>query len=156
MGGAASCFAAFLAVAKTGGLPSGQPLPCVLCLAKNALGSRSFVHDDIIKGYSGLTVEMSNTDAEGRLVLSDGVAHVAKHLDCDLVFDMATLTGAQGISTGTHHATILGTDEDLERDVVAAGRKVGDLAHPGIFAPELLLEEFDSKFADMRNNVKVR
>merc|ERR1712232_455977 len=76
--------------------------------------------------------------------------------DCNLVVDMATLTGAQGVSTGSHHATILATDEDLERGVIAAGRASGDLVHPGIFAPELLMHEFDSKFADMRNSVKNR
>jgi probable aminopeptidase NPEPL1 len=156
MGGAAGCFGAFLAAAKAGGLPSGRPLHLVLCLAENAIGSRCFVQDDILVGYSGLTVEINNTDAEGRLVLSDGVAHVAKHLDCDLVVDMATLTGAQGISTGSHHATAVASDEALEDEIVSAGRASGDLVHPGIFAPELLLHEFDSKFADMKNSVKNR
>jgi len=115
-----------------------------------------FVQDDIIKGYSGLTVEINNTDAEGRLVLADGVSHVAKHLDCELVADMATLTGAQGISTGTHHGFILASDEALETEAIAAGKRSGDMVHPGIFAPELLLSEYDSDFADMRNSVKNR
>merc|ERR1719499_214089 len=118
MGGAAGMFGAFLTMAKAGGLPCGKPLHCVLCVAENAIGSRAFLQDDILKGYSGLTVEINNTDAEGRLVLSDGVAHVAKHLDCELVVDMATLTGAQGISTGTHHGLILASDEAFEKDVV--------------------------------------
>lgn len=156
MGGAAGMFGAFLALAKTGGLPSGRPLHCVLCLAENGIGPAMFLQDDILTAYSGLTVEINNTDAEGRLVLSDGAAHVAKHLDCDLVADMATLTGAQSISTGTHHGLILATDEDLETDVIAAGKYSGDMVHPGIFAPELLLHEFDSDFADMTNSVKNR
>lgn len=156
MGGAAGCFGAFLAMAKMGGLPSGRPLHCVLCLAENSIGSKAFLQDDILTAYSGLTVEINNTDAEGRLVLSDGVAHVAKHLNCELVADMATLTGAQGISTGTHHASILASDADLEQEIIAAGRSSGDMVHPGIFAPELLLHEFNSDFADMKNSVKNR
>lgn len=156
MGGAAGCFGAFLAMVRAGGRLSGRPLHCVLCVAENSIGSRSFLQDDILTGYSGLTVEINNTDAEGRLVLSDGVAHVAKHLDCDLVIDMATLTGAQGIATGSHHASILASEEELERDAIKAGKFSGDMVHPGIFAPELLLHEFDSDFADMRNSVKNR
>jgi probable aminopeptidase NPEPL1 len=156
MGGSAGVFGAFLAAVKAGGLPSGQPLHLVLCLAENAIGSKMFLHDDIVMGYSGLTTEINNTDAEGRLVLSDGVSHVAKNLDCELIVDMATLTGAQGIATGSHHASILATDADLEQEVVSAGLASGDLCHPGIFAPELLLHEFNSKFADMKNSVKNR
>lgn len=156
MGGAAGTFAAFLALARAGGLPGGQKLHCVLCVAENAIGSKSFVQDDIITGYSGLTVEINNTDAEGRLVLSDGVSHVAKHLDCGLVVDMATLTGAQGISTGSNHGLILASDQGLESDIIAAGKISGDMVHPGIFAPELLMHEYDSEFADMRNSVKNR
>jgi len=156
MGGAAGVLGAFTAIARQGGLPCGRPLHCVLCLAENGIGPAMMLQDDILTAYSGLTVEINNTDAEGRLVLSDGVAHVAKHLDCDLVVDMATLTGAQGISTGTHHGMILATDEELEKDAVAAGRRSGDMVHPGIFAPELLIHEYDSDFADMRNSVKNR
>lgn len=156
MGGAAGCFGAWLAIARAGGLPSGKPVHCVLCIACNSIGSRCFVQDDIITQYSGLTVEINNTDAEGRLVLGDGVSHVAKHLDCDLVFDMATLTGAQGISTGKHHALILATDDDLERSLMTAGLASGDMVHPGLFAPELLIHEFDSEVADMKNSVKDR
>jgi len=156
MGGAAGVLGAFVALARQGGLPCGRPLHCVLCLAENGIGPGMMLQDDILTAYSGLTVEINNTDAEGRLVLSDGVCHVAKHLDCDLVVDMATLTGAQGVSTGVHHGLILATDEALEKDVVAAGKLSGDMVHPGLFAPELLMHEYDSQFADLRNSVKNR
>lgn len=156
MGGSAGMLGAFLTLAKGGGLPNGQPLHCVLCIAENSIGSTCFLQDDIIKGYSGLTVEINNTDAEGRLVLAEGASHAAKHLDCELVVDMGTLTGAQGITTGTHHALILATDEALEKEAVAAGKLSGDMVHPGLFAPELLMQEYDSDFADMRNSVKNR
>jgi len=154
MGGAAGVFGAWLAAVKCGGLPLKQPLHCVLCLAENGIGPDMMLHDDIITHYSGLTTEVSNTDAEGRLVLADGVAHAAKHLKPDLIVDMATLTGAQRISTGRHFSTFLATDEELEQEVIDAGRRSGEGAHPGLFAPELLLSEFNSDLADMFNHVK--
>ena len=156
LGGAAGVFGAWLAAVRCGGLPTGAPLHCVLCIAENGIGPRMFLHDDVILHYSGLTSEINNTDAEGRLVLADGVAHAVKNLAAELIVDMATLTGAQGISTGKHFSSILATDETLENEIVDAGRKCGEGAHPGLFAPELLLSEFDSQFADMKNSVKDR
>ena len=101
---------------------------------------------DIITQYSGKTVEINNSDAEGRLVLSDAVAHATKHYeDCDLVVDMATLTGAQLVSTGKMHAGILANTEELEQKAVKAGLASGDLCYPLLYAPELLKKEFNSK-----------
>ena len=118
----------------------------------------SFRQDDILTMYSGLTVEINNTDAEGRLVLADGVAHVGKNLndEVDLVMTMATLTGAQGISTGVVHSAVVCSDDSIEKDVIQAGLRAGDNAHPLPFAPECLLHEFDSPNADMKNSVKNR
>ncbi|CAE7752020.1 Npepl1 [Symbiodinium sp. CCMP2456] len=156
MGGAAGVFGAWLAAVKCGGLPTGAPLHCVLCIAENGIGPGMFLNDDIIMHYSGLTSEINNTDAEGRLVLADGVAHAVKNLGAELIVDMATLTGAQAIRTGNHFSSILASDEVLEKEIVDAGRKSGEGVHPGLFAQELLLSEFDSEFADMKNSVKDR
>lgn len=91
-------------------------------------------------------VEINNSDAEGRLVVSDAVAHATKHYDdCNLVVDMATLTGAQLVSTGKIHAGILANTEDLEQRAVKAGLVSGDLCYPLLYAPEILKEEFNSK-----------
>ncbi len=92
-------------------------------------------------------VEINNSDAEGRLVLSDAVAHATRHYsdDCNLVVDMATLTGAQLISTGKMHAAILANTEELEQRAVKAGLASGDLCYPLLYAPDLLKEEFNSK-----------
>ena len=72
-----------------------QNLHAVFCLAENAVGPHATRPDDIHTLYSGKTVEINNTDAEGRLVLGDGVAYARKDLKADWVVDMATLTGAQ-------------------------------------------------------------
>ena len=72
-----------------------QNLHAVFCLAENAVGPIATRPDDVHTLYSGKTVEINNTDAEGRLVLGDGVAYARKNLKADWVVDMATLTGAQ-------------------------------------------------------------
>lgn len=77
-----------------------------------------------------LQVEINNTDAEGRLVLSDGVAYAARHLNPSVIVDVATLTGAQGVTTGRRHASVLSNDEGLEQMAVDCGRSSGDLVHP--------------------------
>ena len=64
------------------------------------MGPNALRPDDVITLYSGRTVEVNNTDAEGRLVLGDGVAYASKDLKADVILDMATLTGAQGLATG--------------------------------------------------------
>ena len=78
--------------------------------------------------------------------MGDAVAHVTKHYDdVGLVVDMATLTGAQLVSTGKMHAAILANTEELERRSVQAGLDSGDLCFPLLYAPELLKKEFNSK-----------
>ena len=91
-GGAAGVLGAFYVAVKNG---FKDRLHCVLCLAENSVGPLATRPDDVHTMYSGKTVEINNTDAEGRLVLADGVAYAAKDLNCDVVLDMATLTGAQ-------------------------------------------------------------
>jgi len=152
-GGAAGILGAFRAAVKAG---FSENLHCVLCLAENAVGPLATRPDDIHTFYSGRTVEINNTDAEGRLVLADGVAFAARDLKATVIVDMATLTGAQGISTGRYHAAVVTNNESYETACVQAGRWSGDLAHPLPFSPELHFAEFKSVVADMKNSVKDR
>jgi len=152
-GGAAGILGAFYVAVKNG---FQDTLHCVLCLAENAVGPLATRPDDIHTMYSGKTVEINNTDAEGRLVLSDGVAYASKDLGCDIVLDMATLTGAQGISTGKYHAMHLSNADNWETAVSEAGRVSGDLSFPGVYCPELQYPEFSSSVADMKNSVADR
>jgi probable aminopeptidase NPEPL1 len=101
-------------------------------------------------------VEINNTDAEGRLLLADGLSWAARELHADVLIDAATLTGAQLISTGTVHAAVISNDAELESTAIEAGRRCGDLLHPLPFAPELFHHEFRSPVADMRNSVANR
>ena len=153
MGGAAAVLAAF-SVAAASELP--LRLHALLCLAENSVGPDATRPDDILHMYSGKSVEVNNTDAEGRLVLADGVAYAAKHLDPTVIIDLATLTGAQSVSTGQRHAGIVCNNNDLEAKAVAAGKRCGDLVHPLPYCPEFFRKEFRSEIADMKNSVKSR
>lgn len=149
-GGAAGILGAFYSAVKLG---FKDNLHAVFCLAENMIGPNAVKPDDIIKLYSGKSIEITNTDAEGRLVLGDGVAYAKKDLKADIIVDMATLTGAQQIATGKYHAAIVTNNESWEEASKQAGRKSGDLCFPLVFAPEFHLKEFDSDIADMRNSV---
>lgn len=128
----------------------------LFCLAENAIGPEAVRPDDVIKLYSGLSVEVNNTDAEGRLVLADGVAYASRHLSPDAVVDIATLTGAQLIATGKLFAGLLCREESSERTFIDAGKNTGDCVFPLIYAPEILLDEFKTEIADMLNTNKDR
>jgi len=153
MGGAAAVLGAFKVLASTG---CRHRLSLVLCIAENAVGPAAFKPDDILRMHSGKTVEVNNTDAEGRLLLADGVSYAARVLGAEVILDAATLTGAQLMSTGLLHAAIISNDEALEQLVIAAGKASGDLVHPLPFAPEFYKQEFESTVADMCNSVKNR
>ncbi|EDQ84221.1 uncharacterized protein MONBRDRAFT_13001 [Monosiga brevicollis MX1] len=153
MGGAAGVLHAFATLVKTG---FSQNLYCLLACAENAVGPRATRPDDIHVMYSGKTVEINNTDAEGRLVLADAVSYAAQTFKPELLLNMCTLTGAQGIATGQLHAGIVCSSEDVEQDAVRAGRRSGDLTHPLMWCPELFSNEFASSVADMKNSVRNR
>jgi len=153
MGGSAAVLGAFEAAASCG---LHSDLTAILCLAENAIGPEAFRNDDVLTMYSGKTVEVNNTDAEGRLILADGVAYACRHLRPSLVVDVATLTGAQLVATGRRHAAVVSNQEGLERLAVKVGRSSGDLVHPLPYCPELFNGEFKSELADMKNSVKDR
>jgi probable aminopeptidase NPEPL1 len=153
MGGAAAVVGAFHALAAAAG---PDRVFAVLALAENAINERAVRNDDVITMHSGHTVEINNTDAEGRLVLGDAVSWVARKHQPDLIVDAATLTGAQLMATGKAHAAVVSNRAGLDARAVAAGLAAGDTVHPLPFAPELYQAEFTSTVADMRNSVADR
>ncbi|XP_044735857.1 probable aminopeptidase NPEPL1 [Chrysoperla carnea] len=152
-GGAAAILGAFYAAVKAN---FTQNLHAVFCLAENAVGPDATRPDDVHTLYSGRTVEINNTDAEGRLVLSDGVAYAQKDLKANIILDMATLTGAQAVATGKYHGAILTNTAEWEDLGVQAGLNSGDLLFPIPYCPELHFSEFASAIADMKNSVSDR
>ncbi|XP_050443603.1 probable aminopeptidase NPEPL1 [Adelges cooleyi] len=151
--GAAAILGAFHAMVKSG---FKQNLHAIFCLAENSVGPNSTRPDDIHTLYSGRTVEINNTDAEGRLVLSDGVVYASRDLHAKIILDMATLTGAQAISTGKYHAAVMSNSEQWEKRAVSSGLISGDLTFPLVYCPELHFCEFSSAVADMKNSVADR
>ncbi|MDF1701846.1 MAG: M17 family metallopeptidase, partial [Planctomycetota bacterium] len=153
MGGAAGVVGAALALAAGG---HKQGFICAAALAENAIGPDAYRPSDILDMHSGKTVEINNTDAEGRLVLADALSYVARTYKPEVLIDMATLTGAQLVATGWRHASIVSNRAGLERAAEDAAAVTGDLVHAMPFAPELYQVEFASPVADMRNSVADR
>lgn len=148
MGGAAAVLGAFKVLVKSG---FSENLHCLLCIAENMISPNAVRPDDVITMLSGKNVEVNNTDAEGRLVLADGVYYAKKVLKANTILDMATLTGAQRQATGKLHAAVLTNSEEWEKRVCLAGKFSGDLVHPLPFCPDLHFGDLKSPVADMRN-----
>jgi leucyl aminopeptidase len=99
-------------------------------LAENAIGSKAYKPSDVIKSYSGKTVEIIDTDAEGRLILADALAYVKHYPRVSMVVDMATLTGgAERLYPGLA-ATYFTTNDELMSTLQKTGRKVGEKVWP--------------------------
>ena len=153
MAGAALVYSTFLSMVRTN---NKKNIYAVLCLAENAIDKESYRNDDIIPLHSGLHVEINNTDAEGRLVLADGISFASKYLNPRHIFTLATLTGAQAFATGLNHAGVYANSKNLEDECVEGGKTSGDLIFPLLYCPEFLDEEFASEVADLKNSVKNR
>ncbi len=104
---------------------------------------------DIVETMSGQTVEILNTDAEGRLILCDALTY-SREFGPDTVIDIATLTGACVIALGGHHSGLMTGDDDLAEELLAAGRVTADVAWRLPLTPEYA-EELESNFADFAN-----
>ena len=94
--------------------------------AENSLSATSQRPSDVIKHYGGTTVEVINTDAEGRLVLADGLAYADAKLDPDYLIDIATLTGAATLGLGRTHAAMYTRDDRLAAQIYKAGEEIGE------------------------------
>jgi leucyl aminopeptidase len=146
MGGAAAVLGALQAIAAL------QPEVNVigyLPLAENMPGGSAQRPSDVITIYGGKTVEVLNTDAEGRLVLADALARSAEDSP-DLVIDVATLTGAQLVALGPRISGVMASDADVRDGVVDAARRAGEAAWP-MPLPDELRKGLDSAVADIAN-----
>lgn len=123
MAGAAAMLAAVKAVAELG---LKVNVTVLAPLAENAIGSKSFKQGDVYRSFSGKTVEILNTDAEGRLILADAIAWGVKHCKPTLVIDAATLTGAIVIALGDEIAGLFSNDEALAQDLADASHSTGE------------------------------
>jgi leucyl aminopeptidase len=122
MTGGATVLGAMRAIAQ---LKPSIPVLGVVPCSENLPSGKATKPGDVLRAMTGKTIEVINTDAEGRLVLADAIAY-AKKLGAKRIVDMATLTGAVSIALGDVHTAILGTDQKLIDDVISAGKEVGE------------------------------
>jgi leucyl aminopeptidase len=98
----------------------------LVAAAENMPSGSSYRPGDVISQYGGTTVEVLNTDAEGRIVLADALAYAVAELAPDQIVDIATLTGAARVGLGTTHAALYATGDSLAAELLAAGQASGD------------------------------
>lgn len=126
MGGAATCAGALaLLMAENAGIN----VCFAACCAENAVSGSSFKPDDIIRYPNGVSVEVKNTDAEGRLVLADGLIEISK-LNPRLLIDAATLTGAAKVALGREYNAVFSFDESLSLGFAESARRCREKAWP--------------------------
>jgi leucyl aminopeptidase len=122
----------------------------LLAIAENAVGGASYRPGDVITHYGGRTVEIGNTDAEGRIVMADALAYADAHLDPTWLVDVATLTGAARIALGRALAPVFSTDAALTDALVAAGATTGETLWP-MPLPDTYRRALDSDVADLNH-----
>ncbi|MCE5314843.1 MAG: leucyl aminopeptidase [Armatimonadota bacterium] len=147
MSGAAAVLAAMRAVGRE---KPDVNVVGVIPATENMIGGRAIHPGDVFKSYSGKSVEVNNTDAEGRLILADAVAY-AKSLGVDEIVDAATLTGGCGVALGRELSGIFGTNDELVARLMRAGKSCGE----GMWRLPLYdsYEEFlKSDVADLKNS----
>lgn len=146
MAGAAACAGAMLALALR---RSPAPAVAVLAIAENATGGAAYRPGDVLSMLSGRSVEVIDTDAEGRLVLADALHYARTRFRPRAMIDLGTLTGAVTTALGRHRAALYGTDQALLAQLAAAGEAVGEPLWPMPIG-EGLPEALRSEIADLR------
>ena len=146
MGGAAAIIAAITAIARLGlevNVTAWAPM------AENMPSGSAQRPSDVLTIYGGTTVEVLNTDAEGRLVLADGIARASED-EPDILIDVATLTGAQLVALGARTSGVMANDDALRQAIVAAAGEAGEQMWP-MPLPDELRTAMDSTVADIAN-----
>ena len=123
MAGAAVCAGAMLALARR---RSPAPVTAVLPLAENVVGADAYRPGDVIRSHHGLTVEIVDTDAEGRLVLADALSYAIARFHPRAIVDLATLTYSVVVALGQEMAGLYANDTVLAANLAAAGRAAGE------------------------------
>ncbi|MCB1118977.1 MAG: leucyl aminopeptidase [Chlamydiia bacterium] len=147
MGGAGCCLGTFKAAVALG---LKVNLACVVASAENAIDGNSYKPGDVYDSYAGKTVEIGNTDAEGRLVLADALAWSVDHLKPTRMIDVCTLTGAARIALGDHIASLMCDDECLRTQLQQASEATHERVWP-LPLVESYRKDLDSTRADIKN-----
>lgn len=125
----------------------------VMAIAENAISDRALHPGDVVRAYNGKTIEVTNTDAEGRLVLSDALAYTEKNYKPKRIVDIATLTGAVTIALGYNITGVMGNDEVWMDEVMNAGKAVHERYWP-LPLEEDFVKATKGDFTDLKNDSK--
>jgi|TARA_B110000263_G_scaffold41332_1_gene33136 leucyl aminopeptidase len=117
---------------------------------ENLNGAKAYKPGDILSAYNGKTIEVLNTDAEGRVILADGLSYASKHYDPEYIIDFATLTGAVLVSLGHLATGIMGTDDGLMERVKKSSKSTGEKVWEFPLWPEYC-KQVQSEIADVKN-----
>ncbi len=122
----------------------------VMAMCENMVSSKAQRPGDIVRAYNGKTIEIGNTDAEGRLVLADALAYTEDKYKPEVMIDVATLTGACIVALGYYASGVMGTDDELLEKLKKAGMNSGDKVWPLPFFEEYQ-NWMDGKITDLNN-----
>jgi len=147
MSGAAAVAATLIAAAK---LKTKTNIIGAIPIVENMPSGQATRPGDIIRSYAGKTIEIGNTDAEGRLILIDAISYVIKRYKPQLIVDLATLTGACVVALGDKIAGVFSNDDELAAGIIASGEKTHERCWR-MPLPEDYKELLKSDFADMNN-----
>ena len=123
----------------------------VIPATENSIGPKSYKPGDVYVGYSGKTVEISNSDAEGRLILADALSYTVDKIKPQRIIDLATLTGAISVALGDSVAGLFSNDKDLAKNLKHSAENTGEL----IWEMPLFKEyksKLKSDYADIKNS----
>lgn len=147
MSGAAAVFGALVAAAEIG---IKANFTVVVAATENCIGGRAYKPGDVFAGYTGTTVEIVNTDAEGRLTLADALAYSVAKLKPTRMVNLATLTGAIVVALGEEIAGLMSNNDGLAQEVEKAGEVAGEQVWR-LPLPKQYHKQLKSDIADMKN-----
>jgi leucyl aminopeptidase len=147
MGGAAATIGAMEAVAR---LKLPMNVAGVVAAVENMPDGKAYRPGDVITAMNGKTIEVHNTDAEGRMILADALSWTGQKLKPQTTVDMATLTGACVVALGHHASAVMTQDDELAKELLAAGQRSTDRTWRLPLWDDYQ-EQIESPFADMKN-----
>ncbi|MCK5510344.1 leucyl aminopeptidase [Candidatus Parcubacteria bacterium] len=146
MGGAGAILGVIIAVSR---LKLPIEVHVIIGATENAIGKDAYKPDDVLKAMNGKTIEVKNTDAEGRLVLADCLCYAQKE-NFDYIIDIATLTGASMVALGEYTSAVMGFSNDLNHKILKSAKEAGELV--GILPFNKYLSKLlKSEIADISN-----
>lgn len=147
MGGAAAVLGAMDAIGRL--KPAGIEVHFIVPMAENMVSGGAYKINEIVRGYNGTTVEIHNTDAEGRLLLADALAYAVEQ-GVDEVIDLATLTGACVVALGAETAGVFASKDALRDGIVRAAGAIDELVWP-LPLVDRMESQLSSRIADLKN-----